>query len=370
MDPTIKKLANNVVNYSCSVKKKEKVLIECFGNDPYPLVKDLIDETYRVGGIPYVSLKDYSILKNIISKCSSDQLKFMARNDLLKMKESDAHIIIRSYDNVSELSDTDSERMNLYTKYYIDAVTEERFKMKKWVILRYPNNSMAQLANQNLEAFEDFFFKVCNMDYNKMSKALDQLVELMNETDIVNIKGPGTELTFSIKDIPTVKCAGKLNIPDGEIFTAPIKNSVNGNITFNCPAIYQGVTYENIYFEFKNGKIMHATSNDTKRLNKVLDTDVGARFLGEFAFGVNPYILNPIKDLLFDEKILGSFHIALGKCYYETNNDNNSAIHWDITCIQTPEHGGGEIYFDNILIRKDGRFVIKKLEGLNPENLK
>lgn len=370
MDPRIKELADNLVNYSCSIEKREKVLIECFGNDPYPLVKEIIKETYRVDGIPYVSLKDYSILKDIINKCSIDQLKFMARNDLMKMKESNSLIIIRSYGNVSELSDTDSEKMNLYTKYYIDAVTEERFKMPKWVILRYPNNSMAQLASQSLEAFEDFYFKVCNMDYGKMSKAMDELVELMDITDNIKIKGPDTELTLSIKGISTIKCAGKLNIPDGEIFTAPIKDSVNGHITFNCPALFQGVTYENIYFEFKNGKIINATADDTERLNKTLDTDNGSRFLGEFAFGVNPYILNPIKDLLFDEKILGSFHLALGRCYYETNNGNTSAIHWDITCIQTPEYGGGEIYFDDTLIRKDGRFVLKKLEGLNPENLK
>lgn len=242
--------------------------------------------------------------------------------------------------------------------------------MHKWVIPRYPNNSLAQLANQSLESFENFYFKVCNMDYEKMSKAMDNLVELMDKTDIVTITGPGTNLTFSIKDIPSVKCAGKINIPDGEVLTAPVRTSVNGQVTFNCPAIFQGVTYENICLVFKNGKIISAKSSDTKRLNNILNIDKGARYVGEFAFGVNPFILYPIKDLLFDEKITGSFHLALGRCYFETDNGNSSAIHLDITCIQTPEYGGGEIFFNGKLIRKDGKFVLNQLEGLNPENLR
>ncbi len=370
MDSRIEKLAKNLVNYSCRVKKNENVMIECFGSTPNPLIKELIKEIYSIGGVPFVSLKDYSILRELLKNCTIEQLKMMAKVDLLRMKGMDAYIGIRASDNVSELGDIDSEKMNAYMKYYSDIVNEERVNNTKWVVLRFPNYSMAQLANQSLEAFEDFYFDVCNLDYSKMSKAMDSLVELMNKTDMVKIKGPGTDLTFSIKDIPAIKCAGEYNIPDGEVYTAPVKNSVNGKITFNCPAVYQGVTYENICFELKNGKIVKATSNDTGRLNKVLDTDKGARYIGEFALGVNPFILKPMKDGLFDEKIMGSFHFTPGRCYEETNNGNKSAIHWDLICIQTPEHGGGEIFFDNILVRKDGRFVLSKLDGLNPENLK
>ena len=370
MDSRIEKLAKNLVNYSCRVKKNEKVMIECFGSTPNPLIKELIKEIYSIGGIPFVSLKDYSILRELLKNCTVEQLKMMAKVDLLRMKGMDAYIGIRASDNVSELGDIDSEKMNAYMKYYSDIVNEERVNNTKWVVLRYPNYSMAQLANQSLEAFEDFYFDVCNLDYSKMSKAMDSLVKLMNKTDRVKIKGPGTDLTFSIKDISARKCAGEYNIPDGEVYTAPVKNSVNGKIAFNCPAVYQGVTYENIYLEFKNGKIVKTASNDTKRLNKVLDTDKGARYIGEFALGVNPFILKPMKDGLFDEKIMGSFHFTPGRCYEETNNGNKSAIHWDLICIQTPEYGGGEIYFDDILVRKDGRFVLSKLDGLNPENLK
>jgi aminopeptidase len=220
------------------------------------------------------------------------------------------------------------------------------------------------------EAFEDFYFNVCNLDYGKMNKAMDALVELMNKTDKVQLIGKDTNLTFSIKDIPAVKCAGEMNIPDGEVFTAPVRDSVNGVITYNTPSPYQGFTFENVKLTFENGKIIDATANDTERINHIFDTDEGARFVGEFAIGVNPYIQHPMQDILFDEKIDGSFHFTPGECYEEAYNGNHSNIHWDMVMIQRPEYGGGEIYFDDVLIRKDGRFVIKELEALNPENLK
>jgi aminopeptidase len=370
MDPRLKKLADTLVNYSCRVKEDENVMIECFGSSAHELIKEIVREIYKAGGIPYISLKDNSILREILKESSVKQLQFMAKIDLLQMKSIDAYIGIRAHENVSELGDVAGEKMNLYSKYYSDVIAEERVNNTKWVVLRYPNNSMSQLANTSLESFEDFYFNVCNLDYSKMSKAMDKLVDLMNKTDEVHIKGRSTDLSFSIKDIPAIKCPGEFNIPDGEVFTAPVKKSVNGFITFNTPAVFHGFTYENIRFEFKNGKIIKARSNDAERLNKVLDTDAGARYIGEFAIGVNPFILKPMKDALFDEKIMGSFHFTPGRCYKEAGNGNKSAIHWDLIHIQTPEYGGGEIYFDRVLIRKDGKFVIDSLKELNPENLK
>ncbi len=370
MDPRIKKLAGNLVNYSCRVKKGEKVLVECMGSSGIPLVRAIVKEIYNAGAIPHIDLKDYSITRELLKDCSVQQLESMARYELVRIKEMDAFIGIRASDNASELRDIKPEKMNAYMKYFAEAVTEERVNNTRWVVLRYPNYSMAQLANTSMEAFEDFYFDVCNLDYARMSKAMDGLVKLMNKTDKVHITGKDTDLIFSIKDIPAVKCAGEFNIPDGEVFTAPVKTSVNGRITFNCPAVYQGVTYENISLLFENGKIIKAAANYTERINQVFDTDNGARYIGEFALGVNPYITKPMKDTLFDEKIMGSFHFTPGKCYREASNGNKSAIHWDMVCIQTPEYGGGEIYFDNVLIRKDGRFVLPELECLNPENLK
>lgn len=370
MDPRIEKLAKILVNYSCRVQKGEKVLIECVGYSGIPLARMLIKEVYKNGGLPYIILKESSVTRELLKKSIPEQLKSMSEYELVQMKEMSAFIGIRASDNISEMSDVAPENMASYMKDFIDAVNEERINNTKWVLIRYPNNSMAQLANTSTEAFEDFYFNVCNLDYGRMSKAMDKLVELMNKTDKVHITGKDTDLTFSIKDIPAIKCDGEFNIPDGEVFTAPVRDSVNGRLTYNCPAVYQGVTYENISLNFTNGKITGAAASDTERINKVFDTDEGSRYIGEFSIGVNPYITRSIKDALFDEKIMGSFHFTPGKCYKEASNGNDSAIHWDLVCVQTPEYGGGEIFFDGTLVRENGRFVIPELKGLNPENLK
>ncbi|MDD4377091.1 MAG: aminopeptidase [Eubacteriales bacterium] len=369
MDPRIKQLSSVLVNYSCDLKKGEKILIDYEGECCKPLVKQIIKDVYSVGGKPFVSLRDSSVTREILMHCDEEQIKFQNEYQLAQMKGMDAYIAIRAGDNTSELSDVPSEKMNMYNKL-TEPTLDYRVNKTKWVILRYPNPSMAQLAGTSLEAFEDFFFDVCTLDYKKMSIAMDSLVHLMNKTDKVRIVGPGTDLTFSIKGIGAVKCAGERNIPDGEVYTAPVRESMNGTIAYNTFSEEMGFTYENIKFQIKDGKIVDATANDTQKINELLDTDPGARYFGEFAIGVNPYVLNPMKDTLFDEKIAGSFHLTPGMCYEDAPNGNKSAVHWDLVMIQRPEYGGGEIYFDDVLIRKDGIFVIPELECLNPENLK
>ena len=285
------------------------------------------------------------------------------------MKQMDAYIAIRAGNNSAELSDVSEDNIKLASMLSRE-VTDYRVNKTKWVILRYPNNSMAQLANMSLEAFEDFYFNVCTLDYSKMSKAMDSLKALMDKTDKVRLVAQNTDLTFSIKGIPAIKCDGERNIPDGEVYTAPVRDSINGRISYNTPSEYQGFKYENISFEIENGKIVKATANNEERINNLLDTDEGARYFGEFAIGVNPFVLEPMLDILFDEKIAGSFHLTPGMAYEDANNGNKSAIHWDLVMIQRPEYGGGEIWFDDKLIRKDGMFVIDELKCLNPENLK
>lgn len=368
MDERIKKLSNLLVNYSTSVQPGEKVLINYEGKETLPLIRQLIKDIYKVGGLPYVESSESSVTREILLGASTEQIEMYSKHQLEFMKEMDAYIGVRGSANTSELSDVPSSQLNMYNTL-TQPVLDQRVNETKWVILRFPNSSMAQLAGTSLEAFEDFYYQVCTLDYSKMDKAMDNLVELMNKTDKVRITGPGTDLTFSIKNIPAVKCSGGCNIPDGEVYTAPVKDSMNGIISYNTPSEEQGFTYENIVFEIKDGKIIKATSNDTDRINELLDTDEGARYFGEFSFGLNPYILDPMKDTLFDEKICGSFHLTPGMCYEDAPNGNNSAVHWDLVNIQRPEYGGGEIYFDDVLIRKDGRFVIPELECLNPENL-
>jgi aminopeptidase len=208
------------------------------------------------------------------------------------------------------------------------------------------------------------------MDYAKMGRAMAPLEKLMAQTNRVHLKGPGTDLTFSIKGIGAKMCKGDRNIPDGEVFSCPVRNSVNGTIQFNTPTLYSGTKFENVRLELKDGKIINASANNTKRLNEILDTDAGARYIGEFSLGFNPHILNPMCDILFDEKIAGSLHFTPGQAYEDCGNGNQSAIHWDMVLIQRPDWGGGEVWFDGELIRKDGIFVRKDLKGLNPRNLK
>lgn len=369
MDLRVKQLADVLVNYSCNVQKNEKVLINYEGECCKPLVKQLIKNIYARGGMPYVEMRDSSVTREILLGATEEQMDFLNEYQLMQMKGMDCYIAIRAGSNTSELSDVPSDNLNMYYRK-TQPVLDYRVNETKWVVLRYPNESMAQLAGTSLESFEDFYFEVCTLDYAKMSKAMDSLVELMNRTDRVHIKGPGTDLTFSIKDIPAIKCAGEMNIPDGEVYTAPVRESMNGVISYNTPSEEQGFTYENIRFEIKDGKIIKATANDNERINQLLDTDEGARYFGEFAIGVNPYILNPMKDTLFDEKIAGSFHLTPGMAYEDAPNGNDSAVHWDLVMIQRPEYGGGEIYFDDVLIRKDGLFTLPELMCLNPENLK
>lgn len=369
-DPRIETLARNLINYSVRLQKGEKVLIENFGLQR-ELVTALVNEAYKAGGYPFVLLKDHQVDRALLLGAQEEQFDMIADFEANVMSKMDAYIGLRSGNNISELADVPDDKMKIEGSTVGKKVHREiRVPKTKWVVLRYPTSSMAQLAKMSTEAFEDFYFNVCNLDYGKMSKAMDALVELMDKTDKVRLTGEGTDLTFSIKDIKAIKCAGEMNIPDGEVYTAPVRDSVNGTLSYNTPSPYQGFTFDNVKLTFKDGKIIEATANNTERINKILDTDEGARYIGEFAIGVNPYIQHPMQDILFDEKIDGSFHFTPGQCYDDAYNGNKSNIHWDMVMIQRPEYGGGEIYFDDVLIRKDGLFVIPELEGLNPNNLK
>ncbi len=370
MDERIKTLARNLVNYSCKVKKGDKVYVHYIGEATEDLARQLVKEIYHAGGQAFPHYTSQKVQREMLMSCSEEQLKIMAEVDALEMSKMDCYIGVRGTNNVSELSDVPPEKMSLYERLYSTPVHHKiRVPKTRWVVLRYPNEAMAQLCGTSTEEFEDFYFKVCNLDYSKMDEAMKSLVAYMNRTDRVRLVANGTDLSFSIKDIPAIACAGELNIPDGEVYTAPVRDSVNGVITYNTPSLYQGFTYENVSLTFEKGKIVKATANDTEKINHVFDTDEGARYVGEFAIGVNPYITKAMKDILFDEKIMGSIHFTPGMCYDEAPNGNESAIHWDLVLIMTPEYGGGEIYFDDVLIRKDGMFVVPELECLNPERL-
>ena len=274
----------------------------------------------------------------------------------------------RGSDNIFETSDVPADRVQTVAKIMKPAL-DHRVNKTKWVVLRWPSSAMAQQAGVSTQAFEDFYFRVCTFDYRRYGPGMKALADLMNKTDRVHLKGPGTDLRFSIKGIGAVPCGGLRNIPDGEVFSCPVKESVEGVIQYNAPTVYLGTSFDNIRLVFRKGRIVEATSNNTKRLNEILDTDAGSRYIGEFAIGFNPHILEPMRDILFDEKIAGSFHFTPGQAYEIGGNGNKSAVHWDMVNIQRPEYGGGEIWFDGKLIRKDGLFTLSSLKKLNPDQL-
>lgn len=368
-DPRLQRLAKTLLEYSNKVEAGQHVLIK--GNYvAKPLIKELIKHTYRLGAYPHTEILDDEIGRELSLGNTEERMEKVTAWNLEKYKDIDAFISVFADENDSEYSDVPTDIKVMQARVG-RPVSNLIVNTKQWVLLNYPTPSLAQKAKMSLEQFEDFLLDVCLVDYSKMNEAMKNLKDLMEKTDKVRITAPGTDLTFSIKGLQAVPCAGDCNIPDGEVFTAPIRESVNGTIQYNTPSPYQGTVFNNVKLEFKDGKIIDATAdNNIEKLNEIFNTDEGARYVGEFAIGVNPLIKHPMGDILFDEKIDGSLHFTPGQAYEgEADNGNRSAIHWDLVLIQRLEYGGGAIYFDDVLVRNNGRFVLPELECLNPENL-
>jgi len=364
------RLARNLVEYSCGVQPGQKVLIEVFDAGE-EIAEELIAAVYAAGGQPFVNMVRTRVQRAWLLGVGKAQMRAQTDWDLARMRQMDAYIAIRGSENIAEYADVPAQNMELFESVYGKEIhSDVRVPRTRWVVLRYPNPAMAQLCGKSTRAFEDYYFNVCTLDYAKMDRAMDPLKELMDRTDRVRLVAPGTDLSFSIKGVGAQKCAGRCNIPDGEVYTAPAVGSANGTITFNAPSVYQGFKFENISLTLKDGVIVEASANDSARLCRILDTDEGARRIGEFSLGLNPYITEPMCDILFDEKIAGSIHFTPGNAYDDADNGNRSAIHWDMVLMMAPEKGGGEIYFDDVLIRRDGRFTLPQLAGLNPEELR
>jgi aminopeptidase len=362
-DERFDKLAKLLVEYSIRLKRNETVLIEAF-DIPDEMTVALIRAARNAHGVPFAQVYHTAVNRALALEASDRQLNLVGSHELARMKKMNAYIAVRGSHNITELSDVPPDKMKLIGKK-MRPVQDQRVKKTKWVVLRWPTSSMAQLAGMSTEAFEDFYFDVCTLDYRKLLPDMKALKRLMEKTDCVQIQGPGTDLSFGINGIPAVICGGDRNIPDGEVFTSPVKDSVEGQVTFNAPSIYQGTAFDGVRLEFKRGKIVDAKSNETEKLNKILDADPGARYIGEFSLGFNPRVFHPMRDILFDEKIAGSFHFTPGQAYEEADNGNRSQVHWDMVSIQRPDYGGGKIYFDGKLIREDGEFLPRELRTLN-----
>ena len=368
-DPRFDQLAKLLTNFSIKLQPGERVLIDSY-DIPEAMTIALIRAARECGGLPFVQLNQGRVSRELAYGAVDAQYDVLAELELARMQKMQAYLGLRGSYNITEMSDVPSEAMKLVMKA-LRPVSDHRVRKTKWCVLRWPSSAMAQQAGMSSEQFEDFFFRVCTLDYSKMEPGMAALKTRLERADKVQIKGSGTDLNFSIKGIKSITCGGSHNIPDGEVFTCPVRDSVEGTITFNAPTIYLGTNFDGIRLEFKKGKVVRAEAAGglTAKLNEILDSDEGARYIGEFSIAFNPHILQPMRDILFDEKISGSFHFTPGQAYEEADNGNRSQVHWDMVNIQRPEYGGGEILLDGEVIRQDGRFVDGPLAALNPEHL-
>lgn len=373
MDPRYEQFAQVLVEWSVSIKRSELVYIDTMDHTPVEAVMAIAEAVRRAGGKPFIIRRNEQLLRQMALTDSLPLFQLMAKMDLTMINSTQKGILFRDIGNMFFLHDVPGKTMQHLSQHYSGKVIGVRSKLNNWVLSRWPTLTMANIFQMSFEELEDFYFKTVLLDYRQMDRAMLPLQRLMQRTNSVQIVGPGeTDLYFSIKGIPAVRCAGKINIPDGECFTAPVKNSINGVIEYNTRVISPtGRVFEGLRFVFRKGQIVQATCQvgDEKALNQLLNTDQGSRYIGEFALGFNPYILRTFGEVLFDEKVAGSFHFTPGKAYPNAFNGNRSAIHWDIVCDQTERMGGGQIFFDKKLIRRDGLFVPAQLQGLNPENL-
>ena len=369
-DPRVTRLADLLADHSTHIKSGENILIEAF-DLPAECTAEFVRAARVRGANVFVQTYQAPVQRALLLEMTDENAKLYGEIDAARMQKMDAYIGLRGTNNFAESSDIPAENNKKWMKEYQTPVHfDRRVPNTRWVVLRWPTPSMAQQAGMSTAGFEDFYFRVCTVDYAKMERACEPLKELMSKTDRVRITGPGTDLSFSIKGIGAVPCSGHRNIPDGECFTAPVRDSVEGVLQYNTSTLYQGKQFRNPKLTLSKGKIVDVDAGPmTKDMNDIFDTDEGARYVGEWSLGFNPHILHPMLDTLFDEKIAGSFHFTPGNAYDEADNGNRSSVHWDMVCIQRPDYGGGEIYFDDVLIRKDGLFVLPELLELNPDKL-
>ena len=275
MDPRLPKLARQLIRHSVQLRKGEKILFDLH-DVPDDIGIALVREARAAGGSPSLNLMHSKLGREMALGATAAQYDQIAENALHQMQGMDSYIAIRGAHNIMEMSDIPAAKQNLVMEK-MRPVLNHRVNKTKWCVLRWPTSSMAQQAGMSTEAFEDFYFRVCLLDYKALEPAMQALTDLMDATEAVHIKGPGTDLKFSIKGLKAIPCSGRHNIPDGEVFTAPVKDSVNGRITYNAPTIYRGVPFDNISLTFRKGKVVKATANNTKAIRSELDSDENAR---------------------------------------------------------------------------------------------
>jgi len=365
-------LAERMANYSLKMKRGERCLIAA-GHSAMPLVKAFAEACVQAGAIPITYFMDEEITRLFLVSLPQDDDKILTEaigtyvNPLhLMMDGVESVVIIRSKETDTPYAGATGKTLMAYQQQFgrlFHRFTNE----KKWIVLDWPTILQAEKAGMTYAEFYKFVMDISLVDYAAMYTAALPAKAILDAADRVQIKGPGTDLRFSKKGINTIIGAAANSYPDGELYTAPVRDSVEGYVTFTVPSIYMGQTFEGIHLEFKKGQIIKATcqKGSEEALNAIFKTDEGASYIGEFALGINPNVCQPMNDIHYDEKIAGSFHFTPGNCYNDAYNGNRSAIHWDQVCMQDLAHGGGEIWLDGQLLRKDGVFVMEGFRALN-----
>lgn len=363
-DPRVEKLADILVNYSAKVKKGDIVQVDFSGTRALPLVEAIYERCLknRAACVEY-QFSTEEMGRKFYELADEEQLGYFPGHRLDFMKKATVYIGINALENTQAFAGVDLGKM-IKRQQLLRPIIDRRVDFTRWVITRYPSVGIAQDAKMSLEAFEDFYFRACNIDWPLFAEKIGRLWRMAGAAKEIKITASDTDIRFSKKGIPAIKSEGLRNMPDGEVYTAPVKDSIEGYITYNTPSFYQGKEFDGIRFEFRKGKIVSASckQGSEKELNKILDTDKGSRYVGEFAFGLNKNITQPVKNILFDEKITGSIHLTPGQAYKIADNGNRSSIHWDLVKLLK---GDGEVYFDGKLVQKDGKFVPKELKALN-----
>ena len=368
----LKSFAKTIVEHCCAVQPGERVLVEVTGCED-ALAAEVIRAVYDAGGVPFYSQIWDSLQAAWLERAGGEDIRKRAEWDEARMREMDVYIGLRSNANSFDLSAVPADKTSLYRREYETPVHfRTRIPKTRWLVTRIPNASMAQNAGMPTREFEEFYYSCCGIDYDRFRARMQPLAEAMRSAHNVRIKGEGVDLRFEMCGAGVSVCSGTRNIPAGEVFSAPALESVEGYIRYNIPVRFNGMEFKGVRLGFERGRIVdiRCESGDAAALEAIFDTDEGARYIGEFAMGTNPFVDRVVGDILFDEKAAGSFHFTPGNSYEGCGNGNKSGIHWDMVYRMQSEYGGAEIWFDDTLIECDGLFVPDELQPLNPENLR
>lgn len=360
-DARNRELAEKIIGYSTRTEKGDNVLVEVFGLNGAHLAQEMAQAAFDRGANPFIQIHDTDIVR--IERERGDRDYWSRRRDVAgmpTMKEMDVYIGLRASENIYELGGVSPEADKAYSEEYFRPVhSRERVNNTRWCVMRYPSPAFAMNARMPTDRFADFYYKACLLDYAELGERMKPLHERLAAAKEVKLVGEGTDITLGIEGQNWIPCAGDVNIPDGEIFSSPIIDSVNGTITY-APSVYNGKPFGWIRFDVKDGVIVDCDSDNKEALESILDTDEGARRFGEFAIGTNPHISEPMFDILFDEKIWGSIHLTPGQAYDMASNGNSSAVHWDLVCI------GSDVIIDGEKVREGRYWVVDDLKPLNP----